>query len=83
MLTPLGITYRRALLDTQLTKLAAATLGGRVLDVGGRRQVRGRFRPPAGVAWIQGDKSPLYFRQLGDFPCVLRRHPFLAPWVFR
>jgi SAM-dependent methyltransferase len=58
MLTPLGITYRRALLDTQLTKLAAATLGGRVLDVGGRRQVRGRFRPPAGVAWIRINIDP-------------------------
>jgi SAM-dependent methyltransferase len=58
MLTPIGITYRRALLDTQLTKLAAATLGGRVLDVGGRRQVRGRFRPPAGIVWIRVNIDP-------------------------
>jgi len=58
MLTPLGITYRRALLDTQLKKLVAATLGGRVLDVGGRRKVRGRFRPPAEIVWIRVNTDP-------------------------
>lgn len=42
---PLGISYRRALLDAELERLGQA-LGGVVLDVGGRRIPRGRFVPP-------------------------------------
>lgn len=42
---PLGISYRRALLDAELERLGRS-LGGVVLDVGGRRTPRGRFVPP-------------------------------------
>lgn len=42
---PLGLSYRRALLDAELARLGR-TLGGVVLDVGGRRTPRGRFVPP-------------------------------------
>lgn len=43
--TELGVSYRRAMLDAELRQLAAG-LGGLVVDVGGKRTPRGRFRPP-------------------------------------
>jgi SAM-dependent methyltransferase len=51
-MTPLGTSYRRMLLDAELDRVASG-LRGRVLDVGGRRQARGRFRAPAGAAWLR------------------------------
>lgn len=41
----LGVSYRRAMLDAELERLASR-FEGVVLDVGGRRVRRGRFRPP-------------------------------------
>lgn len=51
-MTSLGTSYRRMLLDAELLRVTAG-VGGRVLDVGGRRRVRGRFVPPGGVTWIR------------------------------
>lgn len=56
-MTPLGTSYRRRLLDAELARLTAGVTG-RVLDVGGRRRARGRFRPPAGVAWVRLNVDP-------------------------
>ena len=42
---PLGLSYRRALLDAELARLGRS-LAGVVLDVGGRRTPRGSFVPP-------------------------------------
>jgi SAM-dependent methyltransferase len=53
----LGTTYRRRLLDADLARLTAG-VGGRVLDVGGRRMVRGRFRLPAGVVTTRLNVDP-------------------------
>jgi SAM-dependent methyltransferase len=47
MLLPLGYSYRRALLDEALGEWGSS-LGGVVLDVGGKRVLRGRFAPPTG-----------------------------------
>jgi len=55
----LGVSYRRALLDAELGRLVGG-FGGVVLDVGGRRVRRGRFRPPRdGVKrWILLNVDP-------------------------
>lgn len=45
MRLPLAVSYRRALLDAELERLASA-LAGSVLDVGAKRIPRGRFVPP-------------------------------------
>ena len=42
---PLGQSWRRALLDGELERLAP-TFAGAVADLGGRRPARGRFEPP-------------------------------------
>jgi len=49
----LGASHRRALLDAELERLAGG-FRGMVLDVGGRRQPRGRFRPPRAAVrrWV-------------------------------
>ena len=56
-MTALGTSYRRRLLDVELARLTA-DVAGRVLDVGGRRQARGRFRAPAGVEWVRLNLDP-------------------------
>ena len=56
-MTPLGTSHRRRLLDADLAR-ATAGLAGPVLDVGGRRHGRGRFRPPEGVRWIRLNVDP-------------------------
>jgi SAM-dependent methyltransferase len=55
-LLPLGISYRRALLDGELGRLAPR-FAGRVLEVGAKRLPRGRFRAPAvpGRRWTRLD----------------------------
>jgi SAM-dependent methyltransferase len=53
-MTELGTSYRRMLLDAELARVAAG-LGGRGLDVGGRRRPRGRFRAPAGTTRVNLD----------------------------
>lgn len=53
----LGTTYRRRLLDADLTR-ATAGVGGRVVDVGGRRQPRGGFRLPPGVSATRVNLDP-------------------------
>lgn len=53
----LGTSYRRRLLDADLAR-ATAGVGGRVLDVGGRRKVRGTFRLPTGVAAVRVNVDP-------------------------
>ena len=54
MLRSLGVSERRVLLDVELERLGPS-LFGVVLDVGGRRRLRGRFTPPAGQCkrWIR------------------------------
>ena len=58
----LGTSYRRALLDAEMERLVP-DLTGIVLDVGGKRTLRGRFRPPESgvkrwillnVSWAEG-----------------------------
>ena len=58
----LGTSYRRALLDAEMERLLP-DLTGIVLDVGGKRTLRGRFRPPESgvkrwillnVSWAEG-----------------------------
>ncbi|MBI2526467.1 MAG: methyltransferase domain-containing protein [Candidatus Rokubacteria bacterium] len=51
--TSLGASHRRTLLDAELAR-CAGSFRGVVLDVGGRRQPRGRFRPPRGAVrrWV-------------------------------
>lgn len=57
---PLGVSYRRALLDAELARLAPS-LGGVVLDVGGKRVRRGRFVPPVGqvARWARVNLDPV------------------------
>ena len=45
MVLPLGLSYRRMLLDVGLGRLASG-LGGMVLEIGAKRVARGRWRPP-------------------------------------
>ena len=45
MVLPLGLSYRRMLLDVELGRLASG-LGGMVLEIGAKRVARGRWRPP-------------------------------------
>ena len=56
----LGISYRRALLDAELKRLAGA-LSGVVLDVGGKRTPRGRFVPPEDrvARWVRLNLDPV------------------------
>lgn len=56
---PLGLSYRRALLDAELARLAPA-VAGVVLEVGAPRVPRGRWAPPrAGVRrWIRLNLAP-------------------------
>lgn len=42
---PLGLSYRRMLLDADLEQLASG-LAGVVLEIGAKREARGRWRPP-------------------------------------
>jgi hypothetical protein len=50
----LGASYRRALLDAELTRLVAG-LSGLAVDIGGKRAPRGGFRrPERGVRrWLE------------------------------
>jgi len=59
MALPLGLSYRRALLDTVLERRAAA-LDGLVVEVGAKRRPRGRFRPPLDSVrrWVRLDLDP-------------------------
>jgi SAM-dependent methyltransferase len=56
---PLGVSYRRVLLDAELARLAPA-IRGAVLEVGAAAARRGRFVPPtAGVSrWLKVDLDP-------------------------
>lgn len=56
---PLGVSYRRVLLDAELARLAP-TIRGAVLEVGAAAVRRGRFVPPtAGVSrWLKVDIDP-------------------------
>lgn len=42
---PLGLSYRRALIDAELERLRPA-LGGVVVEIGAKRVLRGSWRPP-------------------------------------
>jgi SAM-dependent methyltransferase len=42
---PLGLSYRRMLLDAELERLTSG-LGGVVVEIGAKRVARGRWRPP-------------------------------------
>ena len=52
-MVPLGLSYRRALLDAELERLAGG-LAGVVLEIGAKRIARGRWQPPLGRArrWV-------------------------------
>jgi len=54
MMLPLGLSYRRALLDAELERLADG-FAGVVLEVGAKRVARGRWEPPRGRVrrWIR------------------------------
>jgi SAM-dependent methyltransferase len=56
---PLGVSERRALLDERLQELTAS-LRGVVLDIGGRRTIRGSFTPPVDRCrmWIRLNLDP-------------------------
>lgn len=56
---PLGLSYRRALIDAELARLAGA-LGGTVVEVGAKRVPRGRFTPPGGRVrrWLRVNIDP-------------------------
>jgi SAM-dependent methyltransferase len=51
---PLGLSYRRALLDAELGRLAGG-LEGIVLEIGAKRVARGRWAPPRALVrrWIR------------------------------
>lgn len=63
---PLGLSYRRVLLDAELGRLAPG-LGGVVLEIGAKRVARGRWRPPLERVrrWVRLDLEP------GERPDVL------------
>jgi len=56
---PLGLSYRRALLDAELERLAGG-LAGVVLEIGAKRIARGRWQPPLGRArrWVRLNLEP-------------------------
>lgn len=56
---PLGLSYRRILLDTDLERLASG-LGGVVLEIGGKAMTRGRWRPQRDRVrrWVRLDLEP-------------------------
>jgi SAM-dependent methyltransferase len=57
---PLGLSYRRALIDAELARLVPE-FAGVVLEVGAKRVPRGRFRPPAGRVrrWLTVNIDPV------------------------
>lgn len=59
MWLPLSVSYRRALLDAELERLAPS-LTGSVLDVGAKRIPRGRFVPPVSQVrrWTRVNLDP-------------------------
>ena len=74
MMQPLGLSYRRALLDAELGRLAD-DLAGVVLEIGAKRVARGRWEPPRGRVrrWVRLDLEP------GERPDVVadaQRLPF-------
>ena len=56
---PLGLSYRRALLDAELERLAGG-IQGVVLEIGAKRIARGRWQPPLGRArrWVRLNLAP-------------------------
>jgi SAM-dependent methyltransferase len=56
---PLGLSYRRALIDAELERLAPR-FGGVVLEVGAKRVLRGRFTPPVSRVrrWLRVNLDP-------------------------
>jgi len=69
---PLGLSYRRALLDAELGRLAAR-IAGVVLEIGAKRIARGRWEPPRGRVrrWIRLNLEP------GERPDVVADAQFL------
>lgn len=56
---PLGLSYRRALVDAELERLSPA-LAGVVLEIGSKRVRRGRWTPrvPAASRWLRVNIDP-------------------------
>ena len=56
---PLGLSYRRALIDAELERLSTA-LAGVVLEIGAKRVPRGRWAPPVRRArrWLRANIDP-------------------------
>lgn len=56
---PLGLSYRRALIDVELARLSAALVGV-VLEIGAKRVPRGRWAPPVHRArrWLRANIEP-------------------------
>jgi SAM-dependent methyltransferase len=59
MVLPLGLSYRRMLLDAELERLASG-VGGVVLEIGAKRVRRGRWRPPLDRVrrWVRLNLEP-------------------------
>lgn len=77
----LGISHRRALLDAELARLAAA-VRGRVVEIGARRAGRGRFVPDAQVArWLRIDIDPLHAPDVLGDAMRLPLRDGVADWV--
>jgi SAM-dependent methyltransferase len=59
MPAPVGLSYRRMLVDAELQRLASE-FGGVILEIGAKRMARGRWRPPLDRVrrWVQLNLEP-------------------------
>ena len=79
---PLGLSYRRALLDAELERLAGA-LGGLVVDVGAKRAPRGSFAPALGRVrrWLRVNIDPAERPDVVADAAALPLRGACADWV--
>jgi SAM-dependent methyltransferase len=79
---PLGLSYRRALLDAELERLAGG-LGGMVVDVGAKRAPRGSFTPALGRVrrWLRVNIDPTERPDVVADAAALPLRGACADWV--